>query len=572
MEELSKQSLTGQREDHILIIHTSDVHGMLFPYDFIRQKPCEGSLARVHHLVNRHRRKLGNDAVILLDSGDILQGQPPAQYVNKEKRRKEHLIGSIQNFMGYDAVTLGNHDIKAGDKVLERWQKTLDFPVLAANLVSKRTLTPVFAPYAIFERKGIRIAILGLTTPAVETWILEGEMAEAKVLDMERTAREYVLRLKHQEKADLIIALVHAGTNAVTLESGIRENAAMEIAEHVDGIDAILCGHDHFLLCKNAVSPSGKEVPIIKPAYGASHVGLLDIRLTTSEGKAMVMGISAALEDLRGEPISKDYMERFQEPFLRIQAHTQSVIGFTDSEIRPLDSIMGPSPAMTVLHRAMLWETQADLSLAAPTSITGLIRRGAVTTADLYDIYRFEDQVCIMSLSGLEIRNLLEYSYSLWIEDSPDSQHLLAMETDGQQWWLRRPSYDLESAYGIIYSVDVTKSKGERVSILRMANGEAFQMETYYRVAVNSHRASGGGEHMAKGAGLRGEEIQKRILWTSKKGLRAILEDMIRNENPLVTREEANWTFLPAELSRSMLEKDSELLQRTLLMHQEDIT
>ena len=149
------------KEVEIKIIETSDVHGNFFPYNFIERKEWNGSLARVYSYV-KEQRKLYGDNCILVDNGDILQGQPTAYYYNFIDTVSTHVVAEIQNFMGYAVGNMGNHDVETGHAVYDRWIKQCKFPVLGANIVDNATGKPYLKPYEIINRDGVKIAILGM--------------------------------------------------------------------------------------------------------------------------------------------------------------------------------------------------------------------------------------------------------------------------------------------------------------------------------------------------------------------------------------------------------------------------
>ena len=104
----------------IKLVETSDVHGSFFPYDFINRSPKSGSMARVYTFVQGLRKEYGKDNIYLLDNGDILQGQPISYYYNYIVPQKENIAASVLNYMGYDAATVGNHDIETGHSVYDK--------------------------------------------------------------------------------------------------------------------------------------------------------------------------------------------------------------------------------------------------------------------------------------------------------------------------------------------------------------------------------------------------------------------------------------------------------------------
>ena len=154
------------------IIQTSDVHGCFFPYDFIERKPEVGSMARISSYVKDLRKTYG-DNLILLDNGDILQGQPTCYYCNYIKPQSKNVAASVINYMKYDAETIGNHDIETGHTVYDKWISEVKCPMLGANIISQTTKKPYLNPYHIINRDGIKIAIIGLITPAIPNWLNE---------------------------------------------------------------------------------------------------------------------------------------------------------------------------------------------------------------------------------------------------------------------------------------------------------------------------------------------------------------------------------------------------------------
>jgi len=157
-------------ELHIRFIETTDVHGAIFPQDLVNQRRRDGSLAQVYAFV-KHERENPHREVVLLDNGDILQGTPVVYYYNYEDTAGPHLLAKVMNYMGYDAGSAGNHDIEAGHPVYDAFGKDLNFDWLAANAVRDDNGKPYFKPYKIIERQGVKIAVLGLITPAIPQWL-----------------------------------------------------------------------------------------------------------------------------------------------------------------------------------------------------------------------------------------------------------------------------------------------------------------------------------------------------------------------------------------------------------------
>lgn len=197
---------------NLKIVETSDVHGAIFPSDLRNDRPFSSSLAQVMTYLRQERAK-DDQQLILLDNGDILQGDPIVYYYNFEKTNTTHIYADVMNFMQYDAGTVGNHDIEAGHDVYDKFNKELTFPWLAANIVRTSDGKPYFKPYTMIERAGVRIAVLGLITPSIPNWLPEKIWKGMEFQDMIESAKKWVKEIKLREQPDMIIGLFHAGVD-----------------------------------------------------------------------------------------------------------------------------------------------------------------------------------------------------------------------------------------------------------------------------------------------------------------------------------------------------------------------
>ena len=165
-------SMAQTKEIELRIIETSDVHGCFFPYDFINRMPKKGTLSRVMTYVNELRETYGN-RLILLENGDILQGQPTCYYTNYVKTDMPNLAAEVVNYMGYDAQVFGNHDVETGHAVYDKWISELKCPVLGANIIDATKEEPYVRPYTIIEREVVNVAVLGMLTAVIPHWLNE---------------------------------------------------------------------------------------------------------------------------------------------------------------------------------------------------------------------------------------------------------------------------------------------------------------------------------------------------------------------------------------------------------------
>ncbi|MBQ2587091.1 MAG: bifunctional metallophosphatase/5'-nucleotidase, partial [Bacteroidaceae bacterium] len=154
----------------INIIYTTDVHGNYFPFDFRRNRWGKGSLQRVHAFVAQQVKRFSG-STILIDGGDMLQGEPASYYFNFEHPSERHKVADMCNFIGYDVGVIGNHDIETGHDIFDLFVRNCNFPILGANAINLETEQPYFEPYTMLYRSGVKIAVIGFITPAIPHWV-----------------------------------------------------------------------------------------------------------------------------------------------------------------------------------------------------------------------------------------------------------------------------------------------------------------------------------------------------------------------------------------------------------------
>ena len=539
-----------QRVVKLKLVQTSDVHGNYFPYDFILRRDAAGSLSRVCSYV-RQERKEYDERLILLDNGDILQGQPTAYYYNYIDTTTTHLCAAMMNFMGYNAGNMGNHDIETGRTVFDRWASDCHFPILGANIIETATGKHHFKPYIILERDGIKIAILGMITPAIPAWLSENLWHGLRFDDMEKTARHWMTVIREQEKPDLMIGIFHSGRNAYVMNGKYNKNASADIARRIPGFDVVMMGHDHTLACEKVINAEGDSVLIINPANNASAISSVDVMLTLQNDHVIEKQISGELIQMNGYEPDAEFISHFASQRKDVEQFVSKRIGRFTESISTRPAYFGPSAFIDLIHQLQLAISGADISLAAPLSFNAEIKAGDIFVNDMFSLYKYENMLYTMSLSGKEIRGALERSYALWTNRMKSAEDPLLLlrnrprEGAADLTVFQNPSYNFDSAAGILYTVDVTKPEGEKVYILSMADGTPFDETKMYKVAVNSYRGNGGGELLTKGAGIPQDELKKRILSSTDKDLRYYLMKYIEEQQIISPHALNQWHFIP---------------------------
>lgn len=555
---------TKEKTINLKFIETSDVHGSFFPYDFINRKPKAGSLARVATYVNQLRSQHGEN-VILLDNGDILQGQPVSYYSNYVDTTSANIAAQVVNYLRYDAQTIGNHDVETGHRVYDKWVSATHCPILGANVIDTKTNKPYLKPYTILKRGGARIAIIGLLTPAIPNWLGENLWSGLRFEEMVSSARQWMRVVKEQEKADIVIGLFHSGKDGGITTPHYKEDASLAVAREVPGFDVVFFGHDHTRYADAVTNSEGKLVACLDPANNAMSVAQADLQLVKKKGRWCVKESQWKLVDVADLPVDNEFVDHFSAFNETVKAYANRVIGTFENTISTRDSYFGNSAFNDLILNLELSITKADVAFNAPVSFDVAIKKGPVRVADMFNLYKYENQLFVMRLTGKEIRKALEMSYDLWVNTmtSPDD-HLLLLDSqtrgDQQRLGFKNFSFNFDSAAGIDYEVDVTKPNGQKVKVLRMSNGEPFDENKYYKVAVNSYRANGGGELLTRGAGIAKDDLNDRIVWRSEYDLRHYLMEEIKRLGTLNPQPNTNWRFVPEQWTQEAAKRDRQLL------------
>lgn len=553
----------------IRIVETTDVHGSFFPYDFINRRPKRGSLARVSTYVNRLREEYG-DRLLLLENGDLLQGQPTCYYYNYVATDEPNIGAQLTNYMHYDVQNFGNHDVECGHAVYDKWVSETNAVTLGANIIDTKTGQPYVKPYQIFEREGVKICVLGMLTPAIPSWLGENLWSGLRFEEMVESSRKWVKTIQETEHPDVVIGLFHSGRDGGIITDEYEENPTERIAREVPGFDIIFYGHDHIRFGGQVECCDGKKTWILDPSNNALNVADAEITLTVKDrGRKGVEVVDKRIDgrivSVEGEELDEAFLAHFKDHHDAVNEYVNRPIATFTKSIYTRDSFFGSSAFTDLIQNLQLKLTGADISLNAPLAFNAEIREGVLRVSDMFNLYKYENMLCTMRMTGEEIRRHLEMSYDLWVNTMTSAEdHIMLLNADAQEdqqrLGFKNLTFNFDSAAGIDYEVDVTRPDGEKVRILRMSNGEEFSLTKEYKVAMNSYRANGGGELLTRGAGIKKADIKSRIIWQSDKDLRYYLMQEIERLGTVTPEANNNWRFVPEELVKPAIERDRKML------------
>ena len=558
----------------IKVVETSDVHGHFFPYDFMEKKPIRGTLTRANSYIKQQRKKYGSDHFLLIDNGDILQGQPCVYWSNYVMPEDENLAATVINYMKYDAETVGNHDIEPGHKVYDKWIREVRCPLLGANIVkeeyknaeaSPEHIYTGLKPYSVHYKDGVKIVVIGMLTPAIPNWLNKSIWKGLEFEEMTACAKKWIKYVKETEKPDLIFGLFHSGLNGGIKTAEYEEDATESVAREVPGFDVIFFGHDHQVHNMWVTNKAGEKVLCIDPSCYVANVAEAEISLTYQDGKLVKKDIKGNIISVLDEKIDKQMLKDFQPTIDKVKDYVSQKIGYFKNPIYTRESFFGNSAFTDLIHNLQMSISKADISFNAPLAFDTTIDAGEVTQADMFKLYRFENLLFVLRMTGEEVRKHLEFSYDMWCNTmtSPDDHALRLNDNskeDQQRTGFQYYTFNFDSACGIDYEVDLTKPDGQKVKILRMSNGEPFDEKKWYKVVMNSYRANGGGELLTRGAGIPQDSLESRVLFNTEMDQRHYLTEEIKRLGTIDPQKNNNWKFVPEAWVKPALERDRKQL------------
>ena len=546
------------------ILTTNDVHGRYFDSLYV-EDGTNNALTNIAWYADSIRVADGAENVILIDAGDCLQGDNAAYYFNYIDTVSQHLYSRMAEYIGYDAVVMGNHDIETGHPVYDRLIRSSKVPFLASNAIRNDDGSPYFQEYVTLKRHGLNITVIGFTNPNIKGWlspILWEGMTFESLLPF---AQEVVDRVSAQEKSDVVIVAVHAGTGKG--DGSVLENQGLDLFRSLEGVDFVICAHDH-----SPVVHKSEDICLINSGSHCKNIGFGTVTLKVEDGKVVSKTLDAELLPVDKDKADRRMQEVFRPDYEAVKTFTLKEVGELRTDLRTRDAYRGMSDYLNLIHTLSLSCSPAQISFAAPLTFNGYIEAGTLVYNDLFTIYPYENQLFVVEMSGSEIKDYLEYSYDMWINtvrtaddrllkisDDPDPR------TGQKRWSFVNRSYNFDSAGGLIYDVDVTRPFGSRILIKSLADGSAFDENQTYNVAMTSYRASGGGGIMREGAGVDTDKIHERVVEYYPE-IREILYDYLlkhRKIDPEVIGDRTvvgEWRFIPESIAQKAMEHDMTLL------------
>ncbi|MCC7497900.1 MAG: 5'-nucleotidase C-terminal domain-containing protein [Bryobacterales bacterium] len=540
-------------EARVTVLATTDMHGNLYPYDYFTAKPADRGLAKIATLIASIRAE--GIHPLLIDCGDVIQGTP-IETLYQEWVKTGHLPLSLSvpagfdhdpmmaamNKLGYNAMVVGNHEFNFGLKNLDRARSDAGFPCIAANIRVKRGASArPFAPYVVETINGVRVAVIGLTTPAVPTWEEPAHYAGYEFEDGVKAAVNTVREVRASQRPGIVMLAVHAGLDrdpkTGRVLAGGRENMVYQLAARLGsgptGVDAIVFGHSHQELPQTRLN----GVLLIQPKNWAASLARIDFVLDGGAGGWKIRESSGALLRVNQETPADPAMLALGRPYHELaEKYLSTPVAKSGIEMTGRNARNEDTALLDAVQRVQLHYAKADVSLSALFNPRVVIHRGPVTVRELAALYIYDNELYAIEGNGRMLREALENSARYF-------RSCATPDCDGSLINPRVFGFNFDMAEGVEYEIDLSQPEGRRIVNLRY-RGKPLTADQPLRIAINNYRAGGSaGYTMFKNA---------RILWKSAVSIRDLMIEYYTAHKQLPSSASNNWKIVPESAHRNL--------------------
>lgn len=502
----------------IKILFTSDLHGYIFPTDYISKEEKNIGLSKLSTVINEEK----DENTILIDLGDYIQGSVLAEYVYESSNVS--YLSNILNYIGYDIGVLGNHGFNFGKEYVKEFMKACDFPYLCANI--KENGKDFCKEYEIIEKSGIRIGIIGLTTQYIKNWEIEENIKDLSFESAFKKAKELVKKIR--DKVDVLLIAYHGGFER-DLESGeisdtnLGENEGYRILKEIPGVDAILTGHQHRKLAQLV-----DDVALVQPGYRGECLGKVEIKLDDDKN---IVEKKASLRDLRfiDENLKiKDkffYMEDLMKDWLNEKLGQGDDLRILDTNYARFHG----HPYTNLINKIQLEKSQADISSTALFLMDSPGLPQNISRKDVLNNYPYNNTLAVIEITGLELKEALRLNSMYFVIKNGN------IEVNESFLNPKLKCYNYDFYYGIDYVYDLNKPLKDRLVSLKY-KGKDVKDDDSFKLVTNQYRAMGGGDYwMFKG---------KDFIYSVDKPINRMIIDYIKSKDYIKADRKINFRFI----------------------------
>ena len=467
----------------LVVAATTDVHGRIRSWDYFTNQvePVRG-LSRAATIVDS-LRAAAPGRVILLDGGDLLQGNPFAYTVAHSAGLRSNTIVAAMNAMQYDAAAIGNHEFNYGIQYLDSAIAQARFPFLSANTY-RMDGSHAYTPWRMVLRSGFKIAIIGATTPGVVLWDAENVRGRLTLGDIIPAVRQAIGEAR-SEGAQVIIVDIHSGLDEPSSYDTVAthvasENVAGRLATEVPGIDLLLYGHSHKEMKEKLIG----NTLLVQPKNWATSVSVAHLHLERTPRGWEVTKKSAELIPAAGHAEQPSILALSEAAHKLTLAHFNTPIGSTPVAWRGDSSRLKDTPILDFVLETERKVSGADLASSAAFATDAVLGPGQVTGAQIAHLYPYDNTLRVIRISGRQLRDYLDFSSRYYTGRLTASGGL---ETNPQI-----ASYNFDIVAGVDYTIDLRQPVGSRITRL-VYKGNAVNDTDTFTLALSNYRQGGGG-------------------------------------------------------------------------------
>jgi 2',3'-cyclic-nucleotide 2'-phosphodiesterase/3'-nucleotidase/5'-nucleotidase len=518
----------------LLIAATTDVHGRVRGWDYYANaSDAVHGLSRAATIVDSVRAA-NPGRVLLVDAGDLLQGNPFTYVAARVTHPARNPVIAAMNAMRYDAAVVGNHEFNYGVPYLDGAAKQAHFPLLASN-VRHANGVPHFPSTATFVRGGVRVAVIGATTPGSDVWDTDHlKAAGLTVIDIVPSVRAAVQGAR-AKGAQVIVVVLHSGLGGLssydTLVTGVPpEDVTERVAREVDGIDVIIFGHSH----REVIDTTINGALVIQPKNWATTVGIATLSLEAEGSKWIVKRHRGRSVAVAGHAESPAVLAATSSAHRSTLAWVTSPVGQMAETWRSDSARVKDTPVMDFMLEVMRREAHADLAASAAFALDARIDSGKVTLSELSRLYPYDNTLRAVRLSGKQLRSFLNFSAQYYRTINANG----TIPAEGAVN-IGVCGYNFDIVAGANYVIDLRKPAGERITELSV-NGKIVRDDDTFTMALNNYRQTGGGGYtMLTGA---------PVTFPRDVDIRQLLIDEVKRKGTLRRSDyfTQNWRIEPA--------------------------
>lgn len=527
---------------NLTVFSTSDIHGSVIGWDYFKAEPADVGLAKISTIIKDAKTKqTADDAMLIVDAGDILQGTPLDTYMVKnqsEWKAGEHPMFAAFNKIGYDAITCGNHEFNFGLDYLRK-ASGANKNLLGANVIDDKTgktwsgVKPYIIRKVKIDGETVKVGIIGTVTPAIPNFEAPAHFAGVHFESQIPVIKECIKELK-AKGADIIIATSHSGVERADRDSA--ENQVIGIAKACPELDLLVCAHNHVVIDNQGgiKGPDGTEykdavingVPIVESGKDGKFVGKSVLTINKVNGKWTVEKATTEAISVKGVADDIEIVNQVKPWHEKTLKYLQQEVGTATGDFIGAESNHQDSAIVDLINTVQQKTAGTDLSAAAAFNTSQDIKKGPITLQQLSGLYIYENYLFGIEITGAQLKKYMEHAASFY-GTSPD--------------------YNYDMVAGCDYNIDMSKPKGERIVKLEY-KGKPVADNDVFTIAMNDYRYNGGSGYMA--AMGFDDNNRPKVVYDSMKEkgddgqVRSLIIDYIEKHGTITPTVDHNWNVI----------------------------